>query len=460
MTSSAAATIDTPLVGHVAINRAFLIDFCLAVALFAITLWRLLPAVDTTPFHRDEARWIGNSAILREWRHPLGVRWQDEGYRNIYGTIDERNRRRSQPPLAMYFIGAGLLLQGHHLPNTGYWIMDKGPKWNTANGNMPSQTDIRAARRTSVFAAGLTVVVLYFLGSRLTNRAGGMATALIYALHPLVLDTSTRAWSDPLLVLCIALAALAAGRLAERPTWGRAALVGLFFGLGAATKLSPLAASIALGALGIALVTGGLIFRGSSGANLRRLGFFLISVPIVAYLVFVALYPYLWKDPIDHTRRMFDFRSESFRLQALSFPPAKVTNRTDAFRRVGVELGRRFSTSGLISQKLEHAFGFGDWTWLHDLDLILASLGWIVIVALAIRRGPFNPAMLIAAVIGGQALLIVLAMGVEYARYLMPVLLAVAVGAGTMFGVGWDWITRVWRERRELPNPTELHAPA
>jgi 4-amino-4-deoxy-L-arabinose transferase-like glycosyltransferase len=329
--------------------------------------------------------------------------------------------------------------------------MDKGPKWNTAEGNKPSESDLHAARRTSVFAAGLTVVVLFLIGSRLTNRAGGVATALIYALHPLVLDTSTRAWSDPLLVLCIALAALAAGRLAERPTWGRAALVGLFLGLGAATKLSPLAASLALGGLGIALVAWGLMFRGSAGARLRRLGYCLISAPVVAYLVFVASYPYLWKNPIDHTRRMFDFRSESFRLQALSFPPAKVANRTDAFRRVGAELGRRFSTGGLISQKLEHAFGFGNWAWLHNLDLVLASLGWIVIVAIAIRRRPFNPAMLIAAVIGGQALLIVLAMGVEYARYLMPVLLAVAVGAGTMFGVGWDGITQLWRERREVP---------
>ncbi|MFL5759525.1 MAG: glycosyltransferase family 39 protein [Thermomicrobiales bacterium] len=448
MRSSEAATIDRPMVAHLAVSRTFVIDLCLVLGLFAITLWRLLPAVDSTPFHRDEARWIGNSALLREWRHPLGIRWQDEGYPDLYGTLDERNRRRSQPPLAMYYIGAGLLLQGHDLPGTGYWIMDKGPKWNTAHGNMPASGDVRAARRTSIFAAGLTVIALFLIGSGLTNRVGGVATALIYAVHPLVLDVSTRAWSDPLLVFCIALAALAAGRLAARPTWASAALAGLFLGLGGATKLSPLAIAGGLGGLGIAMVAWSFLGPGASAGHLRRLGVRLVAVPPIASLVFVAVYPYLWKDPIAHTRWMLDFRTESFRLQALSFPPAKVSSRTDAFRRVGRELGDRFSAGGLIAKNLAHHLGTGDWTWLHDLDLLLASAGWIVIAAIAIRRGTANPPILIAAVIGGQALFIVLAMGVEYARYLMPVLLAVAVGAGAIFGVGWEIVAHATMPRR------------
>jgi Dolichyl-phosphate-mannose-protein mannosyltransferase len=447
MSDALVPPIEAPVADQAAFSRELLVDLGLALALVAITLWRLLPAVDSTPFHRDEARWIGNSTLIREWRHPLGLRWQDEGYPDNYGTLDERNRRSSQPPLAMYFIAAGLLLQGRDLPDTGYWIMDKGPKWNTAQGNMPSAGDLRAARRTSVLAAALTVVALFAIGSRLTNRVGGVASALIYGVHPLVLSTSTRAWSDSLLVLCIALAALAAGRFAERPTWGRAALVGLFLGLGGATKLSPLAIAVELGGLGLVMLAWALISRDPSSLRLRQVSVRLVAVPVVAFLVYVAVYPFLWKSPLENTRRMIDFRTESFRLQAMSFPGAEVGNRTEAFRRVGWELGERFSTGGWVANGLARHLGAGDWSWLRDLDLMLAIAGWIAIAGFIVRRGSINPAMLMAAVIGGQALFIVLAMGVEYSRYLLPVLLAVAVGVGAACGVGWDLIHAAWTAR-------------
>jgi 4-amino-4-deoxy-L-arabinose transferase-like glycosyltransferase len=330
--------------------------------------------------------------------------------------------------------------------------MDQGTKWNTEQGNMPSIADLHAARRTSVFVAGLTVVALFVIGTRLTNRVGGVFTALIYALHPLVLATSSRALSDPLLVLCIALAAVAAIRFVARPTWGRAALVGLLLGLGGATKLSPLGVAIGLGVLGLVLVGSALLWRGESAPRLRQIGIRLLAVPVVALLVFVAVYPYLWTDPIDHTQRMLDFRTESFRLQAGVSPDAKLSNRTAAFRRAGAELGVRMSTGGVIAEKLESRFDFGDWIWLRDLDLMLAVAGWILLIALAVRRGWSHPAMIIAVVIGGQALFIILSMSIFYLRYLLPVLLAVAIGAGVACGVLWAALTRLKSPGAEGPR--------
>jgi Dolichyl-phosphate-mannose-protein mannosyltransferase len=448
-----APSIEATASRRIVISRAFLIDLGIVAALLVVTFWRLLPAVESTPFHRDEARWVGNSALLREWRHPIGIKWQDEGYPDQYGSLDERNRRRSQPPFAMYVFGVGLLLQGRDLPHIGYWIMDHDTEWNTEHGNMPSPGDLRAARRTSVFIAGLTVVALFVIGTRLTNRVGGVAGALIYALHPLVLATSSRALSDALLVLCVALAAVAAIRFVARPTWSRAALVGLLLGLGGATKLSPLAVAIAVGGLGIVLLGSALLWRGESAPRLRQIGVRLLAVPVVAALVFVAVYPYLWTDPIDHAQRMFDFRTESFRLQEAISPDAKLANRAAAFRRVGAELGVRMSTGGVIAEKLESRFNFGDWIWLRDLDLMLAIAGWILFIGLAVRRGWNGPTMLIAAIIGGQALLIIMSVSIVYIRYFLPVLLAVAIGAGISCGVAWDWgvrlaTTRLGREPR------------
>ena len=261
-------TIEDPGKLAIAPHSPFLGDSVLrsALAIIAIAaLWRLWPAVETTPFHRDEARWIGNSAVLREWRHPLGIGWQDEGYRNVYGTIDESNRRRSQPPLAMYVFGLGLIVQGEGLPTTGYWIMSHDDEWNAAHGHMPSPGELTAARRTNVVIAMLTALGMFAIGMKLTNRIGGLAMGLAYALHPLVLDTSTRAWSDPLVVLCVVAAGVAAIRFGERPTFGRAAVIGVCLGLGAATKLSPLILAVALGGCGLLPLAWGMLSAKGGG---------------------------------------------------------------------------------------------------------------------------------------------------------------------------------------------------
>ena len=420
-------------------NRSRLLDLALATVLVAITFWRLVPAIDSTEFHRDEARWIGNSAILREWRNPFGSLWQDEGYRNRYGTYDESTRRRNQPPLAMYLIGFGMLLQGEGLPTTGYWIMNQDTRWNSDQGNLPSAAELEAGRRTNVVIAVLTVVALYILGTRLTNRVGGMAAALLYALHPLVRTTSTRAWSDPLLVLLIVLAGLAAVRLADRPTWGRAVVLGVVLGLGAATKLSPLAVAAALGVGGLTLW--GIGRAGSTAsARLRTLGLRLAGVPAIAALTFVAVYPYLWNNPVAHLYRMYAFRALTFDQQATGFTAAAVPNRGDAFRRIGHELGDRFSTSGFVAEELEQLLGHEIWVAIDHLDLVVAVFGLLLLLAFVVREGIASPTALAAAVVAGHALLIVLTMRVEFARYLLPVVLFVAVAFGIAVGVGWSWI--------------------
>jgi hypothetical protein len=419
--------------------------FAAIALLSAVTLWHLWPAVATTPFHRDEARWIGNSAVLREWRHPLGEKWQDEGYRNEYGTIDEVNRRRSQPPLAMYLFGIGLTVQGEGLPQTGYWIMDKDTEWNTAHGNMPSGSELRAARRTNVVVALLTVLFLYAIGARLTNRLGGVIAGLAYALHPLVTDTSTRAFSDPLVVLCIVAAAGAAIRFGARPTFGRAALIGVLLGLGAATKLSPLLLAAAIGALGIAPIAWGVATRRRVAL---RSGLAVGLIPIVAGLTFFALYPYLWTDPVTHAQRMFEFRELSFDWQADVSPHARVIGLGDATRRFGVQLGERESTAGYLLSELRRRVDVPDWLWFRELDLVLAAAGWILLFVLLVRRRFPADQVVPLLVLGGQVALIAATFRLDYARYMLPLLPAIAIGIGAIAGLAWQHANGLVAARR------------
>jgi hypothetical protein len=429
------------------------VDLLLVGLLVVATLWRLLPAVSTTPFHRDEARWLSNSNLLREWRHPLSAKWQDEGYPNVYGTIDEKNRRRSQLPFAMYVLGIGVYLQQGELPTNGYWIMSQDNEWNAAEGNMPSDGELKAGRRTDVAIALLTVIALYVIGLAITNRVGGVVSALVYALHPLVRDTASRAWSDPLLVLFAALAALAGYRLAQRPTWGRALLFGAALGLGGATKLSPLLVAVAVGVLGLVILLWQVLRRQGEG-QLTRLALWMVAAPFIAYATFVAVYPYLWTDPIEHTRRMIEFRTDSFDLQGVSFPAAKVEDRADALRRVGDELGERFSIGGAIAEAIDQ----DGWSSLRNLDLAVAVAGWLIILGWVVTRGLSRPPLFMAMLVAIQAAAVIFGIGVEYARYLLPVVLAIAVGIGATFGTAWEiaW-SRILLRR--LSPPAERRTP-
>ncbi|MGH2535298.1 MAG: glycosyltransferase family 39 protein [Thermomicrobiales bacterium] len=434
-------------------------DPLIAAALFALTLWLLLPAVDQTPFHRDEARWIYRVNLLREWRDPLGPRWQDEGYPVRYRSYDEYYRMRGQPPFAGYVFGLGLLLHGHDATTNGFWIMDRDNAWNAARGNMPAPDDLHAARRTNVVIAALTVVAVYVVGRRLTNRVGGAVGALALAVHPLLEDTATRAWSDPLLMLLVALAAIAAYRLADRPTWIRAILLGTLLGLGGATKLSPLVLALPLAVIGtIFLSQRWLRVRRGAQQAPDRLGWQLLAVPLIACAAFVAVYPYLWTNPIAHTSALFEFRADSFRAQAVAFPPAKVDGLADAFRRIGDELGARFSTTGRIVDAVERHTGIDlPNAWRDNgLDLAVAVVGLELLVVIVARRGLRSAHALAAAVIGGQAAIVVAGMGVEYARYLLPVLLLIVICIGVVAGSAWLAVSRlagVWFARSSLGGP-------
>ncbi|MDQ3514434.1 MAG: glycosyltransferase family 39 protein, partial [Chloroflexota bacterium] len=214
------------------------LDVALAVLLAAVTFWHLLPAARTTPFHRDEARWVHRASYLRLWADPLGPSWQDEGYEIRFDSFDERYRMRAQPPVAPYVFGLGLLLQGRDLATNGYYIMDRDEVWNDARDNLPDPADLLAARRANVAVGAVMVVAVFAMARRLAGRVAGVAGGLLLAFHPLLLDTTTRVWSDPTMVAAVALAGVAAYRLADRPAWPRAVVLGILLGLGAGAKLS------------------------------------------------------------------------------------------------------------------------------------------------------------------------------------------------------------------------------
>ncbi len=420
--------------GGKAVKRG-LIDLLIALAILALGLWQNLAYVDSTKFHRDESRWIHRAYYLREAIHPLSHTW-DDGYLT-----------RGQPPLGSYLMGLGLVVQGRDLNTNGLWNFDKNNAWNRSRGRMPVKADLEAARRTNSVVGALLAVTLYFLGKRLGNRLAGLVAALVLIPHPLNIYLSSLAGSDALLALLVALAALTAVSLADRPTWWRVILLGGLLGLGGATKLSPLLLTLPLAGVGAALLIHKLPERATGGGPSRQdqdTGWMLLSLPFVAFAVFVACYPYLWRDPIDGTKALFEFRAQEMESQGEIWENLQVSGPADALARVNAALGEQMTTSGRLAELVDARFGF---TWGAPwLDLALGTAGLGLLGLLAVMYGLRSRYALGGIVLTGQAAIILLGMRADFARYHLPILVTVALGAGLLVGYGW-WALRLLADR-------------
>jgi 4-amino-4-deoxy-L-arabinose transferase-like glycosyltransferase len=97
--------------------------------------------------------------------------------------------------------------------------------------------DSYEAHRVLVSLIGTgTVVVVGLLGRQVAGARAGLLAAGIAAAYPVLIAADGAVMSETLLGLLVALAALAAYRLAERPTLARAALLGGLIGLATLTR--------------------------------------------------------------------------------------------------------------------------------------------------------------------------------------------------------------------------------
>jgi hypothetical protein len=415
-------------------------DALLAGLVFLVALWVNLSAVAMTEFHRDEARWVHRARFLEELRNPTGEFWR------------ESELMIGQPPLGSYLMGLGLAVQGRDLDTNGFYNFHFGPDWNRRHGTMPDEADLAAARRTNSVVGALIAACVYLIARGLSNPVAGIVAAALLVPHPLSIYLSSLAGSDALVTLLVALAALVAMQLAQRPTWPRAILLGVLLGLGGSAKLSPLALAAVLAAAGLVLVVHGWRGSGRVARHAGMLGWRLVVQPPLALATFIASYPYLWPDPIGRTRFLFEFRAIEMYNQGVLWSELNVDGPVDALGRIGNWLGDIDSVTGQLFELIARPFGIS-WKPM-EFDLVLAIIGALILLVLAIQHGLGSRWGMAALVLGGQVALIVVGMRADFSRYLLPVLIATAVCgglvAGTVWDVAWDRIAR----RRESRRPT------
>lgn len=435
-------------------TRERLVPALLAVVVFVIAFLHFNSGVTTTAFHPDESRWINRAHYLEDLLDPFGTTWNDQ-----YLT-------RGQPPMGSYVMGAGLLAQGRDLDTNRAWEYRRSGEWNVQNGMYPTQDDLHTGRRTNAFLGALAVAVTFLAVRLLSNTAGGLVGAAVLTFHPLQAWHNRLALADTTLTLTLAALVLTLILLVRRPGWFKALAVGILIGLGGANKLTPMAlAFVIAGAGGVLLLWA--IWRNAQLRldgepwyrlipGIQHLSWMLISAPIVAGATFVAIYPYLWTNPISNTLRVLDFRQNEMDVQARLYPQFAVETTGEAIQKTWTSLADRWSaTEWLLRQVGLDRLA----TALSPLDLVLAMIG-VVLVAILAAQMPFRSGhLLVGLILIVQVATIVLAMRTDFERYYLPIVLATAVFAGAGVGIAsqtfWHLAT-VGRDREASPATTLL----
>jgi 4-amino-4-deoxy-L-arabinose transferase-like glycosyltransferase len=419
-------------------------DILLVLLLVSISFGQNLIGVKETPFHPDESRWLNRAYYAREVADPFGPIWQ--AYVTTIG----------QPPLGSYVMGIGLAVQGRALDATGVWDFAYGTSWNIKAGAYPAEDDLIAGRQTNAVIGALVVAVVYVLGRLLASRTGGMIGGLFLAFHPLHIILSSQALSDETFVLVLALAFLAAWFFARRPTWPWAIVLGVLLGLGGAAKLSPLVLTLPLAAFGVLR----LIFGRDRAA--RDYAIKLLAQPVIAFVTFVAVYPYLWPDPIRRTVDLFRFRATEMEAQATAWPEFRVTSPLDALARFGARLTEIESTSKRLVQVFYDIIGID--RVATGFDFVPALAGAILLTWWVIRSGFWSPVALVALLMGAEAGTMVVGMGTDFYRYHLPIVVIMAICIAISTGTAWSWLSRsarsVSRQRLAYRRTATSVAPA
>ncbi|MEJ7838768.1 MAG: hypothetical protein WKF81_08125 [Thermomicrobiales bacterium] len=419
-----------------------------ALAMFVMAFAANLDHIDGTAFHPDESRWLNRAYFVDAITDPYGFVWQD-----YYLT-------RGQPPLGSYVIGLGQLVQGTSLnPNLVWDFFYGASNWNQISGAAPDEENLESGRRTSAFIGALAVVTAYYITRRMTNRLGGFAAAFLIAWNGLSIRIGSQALSDQTLLLTLGLVFLAAFQMMKRPTWPCAIVLGICFGLGGSAKLTPLLLSLAAAGIGGLLLIRFLVIRLSPQQRKldRSIAIKLILQPVIAFVAFVATYPYLWSDPIRRSWNLYNFRINEMDSQGRAFPSAKVNGFQDVFNRINNNgnLGGMQQTSARVIDWFNSLTG-REYGYVLGLDLLIAAASLPFVLLIAMRYGLRSPHFLVSTLLGAEAALIVLGLRSDLYRYYLPLVFIMFICVGIMVGMVSGWLGRKVASlfhRRQDPLP-------
>jgi hypothetical protein len=255
------------------------------------------------PFHPDESTQVHMSqdfATLVLEGAASALAWRPDEPMSA-----EMRYRLLDAPWPRYLIGLGWWLAGFTRADLNLdWVWAESWQVNLAEGRIPRAEVLLAGRTPAAVLGALTVVLVFALGALARGLGVGLAAALLFGLHPLMLLHSRRAMAEGPLLFASTLAMLAAvlcarqldgqGRFNWRSLSSGALTVGALAGLAFSSKQSAIALIPAL------LAPAALAIWRSSGPQGRQLEALVtlgLAAVLAASLVFLMLNPVAWAAP-------------------------------------------------------------------------------------------------------------------------------------------------------------------
>lgn len=290
------------------IIRAFRRSPRLVAALWlALLTVYILAGTAFVPFHGDESTQIYMS---RDYAYLfLDGDLERVRYSAAPASPTEQHLRLLNGVVSKYLIGLAWRAAGFSLADLNeQW--DWGADWNynQQNGHAPAPALLLAARWPSALLLALGAAAMFALGCIVGGAPAAYLGSLYYALHPALLLNGRRAMMEGSFLAFSLLALLAGLWFVRRPGWKPALALGLAAGLALASKHTALfgAAAVFIGCLVMALPAS------------RRLLLWLAAA-LLALLVFLALNPAWWDDPLGRAAEVLRLRQELLAIQTSVF---------------------------------------------------------------------------------------------------------------------------------------------
>lgn len=271
------------------------------------------------------------------------------------------------------------------------------------------------ARTVALLFSTLNVITVYYLGLIFGGVWLGISAAVLLALNPLFQGTAIQAMIDPILVF-LANTQLLILLLYFKQKKGKIALsllLGLVSGLGASMKIN---SAVGLIFADLAILTWFFIKKNKS------IIYQLIIINLVSLLVFFALNPYLWQNPIENLKYMYDWRIMMAEGQKKAAPQEAINSFSESL--------------AYLKFDLFNYYDLGRRLWQKAVGLPIFVLGFVSLLLSVIKR-KFSWFSINKLILIFYALFMIVSLGaylpMKWGRYLLPVLPAITLVQASFF---------------------------
>lgn len=265
-----------------------------AVAFFIVIASVLFfSGVPDVPFHPDESTLLYMSSDFEQlFTDPLSMVWQPNQ------PYDQRMQYRLlDAPLTRYLLGISRQIAGVQAPAVD-WDWSKTWQENERIGALPSSALLFSGRWMMAIFFPFCLVLIFLIGVELGGSRLGWLCMIFLATNALVLVHTRRAMAESPLLFTLLLSLVVILKSKSRP-WLAAIPIALAF----CTKQSS-APLILIGLAAIFLYSRGQ--QSSRSFVIRGLLFFLLLFA----LIYIALNPFTWVNPVQSTLAAFQARQE------------------------------------------------------------------------------------------------------------------------------------------------------